>query len=234
MLSVQDLYLKYDGIPALHGVSLEVKDHEIVALLGANGAGKSSVLRAISGLVRYQGNIVCQGVDLSKTPAHQRITLGIAHVPEGRGIFGDLTVKENLRLAGWGAKEYDYTLSYALFPRLKERYKQPASTLSGGEQQMLAIARALLRKPKLLLLDEPSMGLSPKLMVEVFATLKKIHAEGVAILLVEQNAYRALELADRAYVLENGKVGLTDKAADLLHNPRMKELYLAGGNEQDK
>ena len=156
MLVLEDLSVHYDGIPALHRVSLEVKRGEVVALLGANGAGKTSVLRAISGLVRYRGNIFYRGLDLNKTPAYQRVILGVAHVPEGRGIFGDLTVQENLRLAAWGLKAYDNTFIYQLFPRLKERHHQMAMTLSGGEQQMLAIARALLRKPKLLLLDEPT------------------------------------------------------------------------------
>lgn len=228
MLTISDLYLNYDAIPALHGISLQVNENDIVTLLGSNGAGKSSTLRAISGLVPYQGKIFWQGKDLSKTAAHCRIELGIAHVPEGRGIFADLTVNENLRLAKWHRDKLDDTLIYQLFPQLKERQKQPAGTLSGGEQQMLAIARALLRKPKLLLLDEPSMGLSPKLMGEVFEVLKKIHAEGVAILLVEQNAHLALGIANRAYVLENGRVGLSGNATDLIHDPKIKELYLAG------
>lgn len=228
MLTISNLHLNYDGIPALHGISLQVADNEIVTLLGGNGAGKTSTLRAISGLVRYQGSITYQGQDLAKIAPHRRINLGIAHVPEGRGIFTDLTVAENLRLAAWGAKVVDNDEVYALFPQLQQRHKQLAGTLSGGEQQMLAIARALLRKPKLLLLDEPSMGLAPKLMEQVFMTLKKIHAEGVAILLVEQNAHMALRVAKRAYVLENGRMGLTGDAAMLSGDARIKELYLAG------
>lgn len=227
MLTISNLQLHYDSIPALHGISLQVADNEIVTLLGSNGAGKTSTLRAISGLVRYQGSICYQGQDLANIAPHRRIDLGIAHVPEGRGIFADLTVAENLRLATWGAKNCDYTAIYQLFPALQQRQKQLSSTLSGGEQQMLAIARALLRKPKLLLLDEPSMGLAPKLMEEVFAALQKIHAEGVAILLVEQNAHLALRVADRAYVLENGRIGLAGNAAELSRDPKVKELYLA-------
>ncbi|HVV68033.1 MAG TPA: ABC transporter ATP-binding protein [Gammaproteobacteria bacterium] len=228
MLTISQLSLKYGTIPALHDISLEVADNEIVTLLGSNGAGKTSTLRAISGLVRYQGIIKYQNQDLADIPSHKRINLGIAHVPEGRGIFSDLTVIENLRLAGWGVRNLDFNAVYKLFPQLRERHKQAAGTLSGGEQQMLAIARALLRKPKLLLLDEPSMGLSPKLMLEVFAALKKIHAEGVGILLVEQNAHLALNLAQRAYVLENGRIALSGNAAVLMKDSRIKELYLGG------
>lgn len=226
MLTISQLSLNYDGIPALHGISLQIADNEIVALLGSNGAGKTSTLRAISGLIRYQGKIEYQGQDLAKIAAHKRIELGIAHVPEGRGIFADLTVAENLRLATWGAKNIDYQNIFTLFPRLQERQKQSANTLSGGEQQMLAIARALLRKPKLLLLDEPSMGLSPKLMAEVFAALTKIHQEGVAILLVEQNANAALTIAKRAYILENGHIGAQGDSQTLLMNDQIKQFYL--------
>ncbi len=226
MLSISQLSLKYGNIPALHGIDLQVAPNEIVTLLGGNGAGKTSTLRAISGLVRYRGIITYNGQDLASIPPHKRINLGIAHVPEGRGIFSDLTVIENLRLACWGTHAIDFNSAYELFPQLKERQNQAAGTLSGGEQQMLAIARALLRKPKLLLLDEPSMGLAPKLMLEVFSTLKKIHAEGVSILLVEQNAHLALNLAHRAYVLENGNIALSGDATTLKNNSRIKELYL--------
>ncbi len=226
MLNISQLNLKYGTIPALHDISLQVANNEIVALLGGNGAGKTSTLRAISGLVHYRGNIKYHGQDLAKIAAYKRIQLGIAHVPEGRGIFSDLTVMENLRLAGWGGRAIDFNSVYELFPRLRERQKQAAGTLSGGEQQMLAIARALLRKPELLLLDEPSMGLAPKLMLEVFAALKKIHAEGVSILLVEQNAHLALNLAQRAYVLENGNIALSGDATMLMNHNRIKDLYL--------
>ncbi len=226
MLNISQLSLKYGSIPALHGISLEVGNNEIVTLLGGNGAGKTSTLRAISGLHRYQGNISYYGQDLARIAPHKRIELGIAHVPEGRGIFSDLSVMENLRLACWGVRTIDFNSVYELFPQLRERQKQVAGTLSGGEQQMLAIARALLRKPKLLLLDEPSMGLSPKLMLEVFMALQKIHAEGVSILLVEQNAHLALQLAQRAYVLENGNIALSGDTATLMNDNRIKELYL--------
>lgn len=197
-----------------------------MALLGSNGAGKTSTLRAISNAIPYEGQIEYQGQNLAKIAAYKRIGMGIAHVPEGRGIFKDLTVLENLRLACWGVRGISYDFVYQLFPKLHERQKQLASTLSGGEQQMLAIGRALLRKPKLLLLDEPSMGLSPKLMSEVFDVLKKIHAEGVSILLVEQNAFMALDIADRAYVLENGTIGIAGSAELLKNDPKIKELYL--------
>jgi branched-chain amino acid transport system ATP-binding protein len=226
------LSLNYGRIPALHNISLQVGKGEIVALLGSNGAGKTSTLRAISGLLNYKGDILYEGQNLAQVAAHKRIGLGIAHVPEGRGIFNDLTVLENLRLACWGVRHVADEFVYVLFPKLRERQKQLASTLSGGEQQMLAIARALLRKPKLLLLDEPSMGLSPKLMSEVFAVLKKIHAEGVAILLVEQNAAMALSIANRAYVLENGAIGLSGEAAVLMKDDRVRELYLGSSPER--
>lgn len=226
MLTVSQLQVHYGKIPALHKVSMHIESGEIVALLGSNGAGKTTTLRAISGLVPYRGEIFFQQKNLHRIAAYKRIKVGIAHVPEGRGIFQDLTVEENLRLACWGAKDSDYEFMQHLFPQLLPRQKQVAKTLSGGEQQMLAIARALLRKPKLLLLDEPSMGLSPKLMQEVFAALKKINEEGVSILLVEQNAYMALNLAHRAYILENGRIGLHGQAASLSKDPKVKELYL--------
>lgn len=227
MLSIQQLSVYYGRIPAIHSISLEVNNNEVIALLGGNGAGKTSTLKAVSGLVNYQGMITYNGVDLRKIPPHRRIELGIAHVPEGRGIFGDLTVFENLRLASWGSKKLSYDYVYQLFPILQTRSQQLASTLSGGEQQMLAIARALMRKPQLLLLDEPSMGLSPKLMVEVFAALKLIHNEGVSILLVEQNVTLALGLAKRAYVLENGNIALSGEADSFVNDPKIRELYLA-------
>lgn len=228
MLTISNLAVSYGAIPALHRISLQIANNEIVALLGSNGAGKSSTLRAISGLLPYQGQITYQDKNLAHVAPHQRTRLGIGHVPEGRGIFADLTVGENLRLATWGVKSPDYATIYTLFPTLETRQRQLAGTLSGGEQQMLAIARALLRKPSLLLLDEPSMGLAPKLVDEVFSALKKIHANGVAILLVEQNVHLALQVAQRAYVLENGNVGLEGTTAELQQNPKVKTLYLAG------
>lgn len=228
MLTLSNLAIHYGAIPALHGISLHVANHEIVALLGSNGAGKSSTLRAISGLLPYDGEITYHDKNLTRVAPYQRTRLGIGHVPEGRGIFADLTVGENLRLATWGIKSPDYETIHALFPKLETRQQQLAGTLSGGEQQMLAIARALLRKPSLLLLDEPSMGLAPKLVDEVFEVLKKIHADGVAILLVEQNVSLALQVAHRAYVLENGVIGLEGDTAELRQNPKIKTLYLAG------
>ena len=227
MLKIAQLSLHYGNIPALHQISLEVANNEVVALLGSNGAGKTSTLKSISGLVNYVGQINYEDKDLAKIAPHRRIEMGIAHVPEGRGIFGDLTVYENLRLASWGSAKVSYDYVYQLFPILQTRSQQLACTLSGGEQQMLAIARALMRKPKLLLLDEPSMGLSPKLMAEVFAALKIIHDEGVSILLVEQNIHLALQLAHRAYVLENGKIALSGEAKNFINDPKLRELYLA-------
>lgn len=228
MLSIENLQVNYNGIPALHGVSLELKPGEIVALLGNNGAGKSSTLRAVSGMVSYQGKILYQGQDLKDIPAYKRMAFGIAHVPEGRGIFSDLTVAENLKLATWGAKHTDITIVFELFPKLRERKQQLASTLSGGEQQMLAIGRALMRKPSLLLLDEPSMGLAPALVEEVFKTLQNTHQLGVSILLVEQNACLAFKVASRAYILETGNVALMGSSQALMQDTRVKDLYLSG------
>lgn len=227
MLTIEQLSVHYGGVAAVREISLQVAKQEIVALLGSNGAGKTTTLRAVSGLVPYRGTIHYCGQNLAKIAPHHRIELGIAHVPEGRGIFPGLTVWENLRLASWGATKINYDMAYELFPRLRERRKQLVSTLSGGEQQMLAIARALLRNPTLLILDEPSMGLAPKLMQEVFAVLQAIHQRGVGILLVEQNAHAALQLAQRAYVLENGAVGLSGDAATFIADPKIKELYLS-------
>lgn len=209
-LEVRNLEVRYNGIQALHGVSFKVNRGEIVTLIGANGAGKSSILRAISGLIRFTGDIVFDGSDLGPIPAHSIVGLGIAHVPEGRGIFGNLTVQENLHLATWqrqgkGEVEADYDRVFALFPRLKERRQQPAGTLSGGEQQMLAVGRALMSRGRLLLLDEPSMGLAPRLVQEIFRIIEDINRTGTTILLVEQNANMALRIAHRAYVLETDR-----------------------------
>ncbi|HRZ07496.1 MAG TPA: ABC transporter ATP-binding protein, partial [Candidatus Competibacteraceae bacterium] len=204
---------------------------EIVTLIGANGAGKTSILRAISGLTPYAGSIVFEGQDLQRVPAHQIVGLGIAHVPEGRGIFGNLTVQENLRLATWQRKdkeeiEIDYDRVFTIFPRLMERRDQPSGTLSGGEQQMLAVGRALMSRGRLLLLDEPSMGLAPRLVREIFRVIEDINQTGVTILLVEQNANMALRIASRAYVLETGAVILSGAGRELLGDPRVKEAYL--------
>jgi branched-chain amino acid transport system ATP-binding protein len=230
-LEVRDLEVHYDGIRALHGVSFTVLKGEIVTLIGANGAGKTSILRAVSGLTPYAGSIVFEGQDLKRIPAHQIVALGIAHVPEGRGIFGNLTVRENLRLATWqrtdkGEIEADYDRVFAIFPRLMERRDQPGGTLSGGEQQMLAVGRALMSRGRLLLLDEPSMGLSPRLVQEIFRVIEDINRTGTTILLVEQNANMALHIASRAYVLETGAVILSGPGRELLGDPRVKDAYL--------
>ncbi|MFH1905994.1 MAG: ABC transporter ATP-binding protein [Chloroflexota bacterium] len=233
LLSIEDLHVSYDSIRALQGVSIEVRVGEIVTLIGANGAGKSSLLRAISGLVPAQhGKIIFDGLDLRTVPAHRIVELGVAHVPEGRGIFANLTVLENLKLATWSRKDRDLSQDYErvfnLFPRLAERRSQQAGTLSGGEQQMLAVARALMTRGRLMLLDEPSMGLSPVLMREIFQTLREINAAGTTILLVEQNARQALKLAHRGYVLETGRLVLAGTATQLASDPKVKEAYLGG------
>jgi branched-chain amino acid transport system ATP-binding protein len=232
LLSVEDLHVAYGAIHALQGISLEVREGEIVSLIGANGAGKSTLLRAISGIVPIQsGNIWLGPIDICMVPAHHLVALGVAHVPEGRGIFANLTVLENLKLATWSRKdksalEQDYQGVFNRFPRLAERRHQFAGTLSGGEQQMLALGRALMTRGRLLLLDEPSMGLAPRLVREIFQTLHEINAAGMTILLVEQNARQALKLAHRGYVLETGRMMLSGTAAELLNNPRVKEAYL--------
>ena len=230
-LEVCNLEVHYDGIQALHGVSFTINKGEIVTLIGANGAGKSSILRAISGITPFNGDIIFEGQNLKSVPAHAIVGLGIAHVPEGRGVFGNLTVKENLQLATWQRKDKeainsDYEHIFTLFPKLKLRARQLAGTLSGGEQQMLVVGRALMSRAQLLLLDEPSMGLAPKLVQDIFSIIQEINAAGTTILLVEQNANMALRIATRAYVLEVGHVVLTGSGLDLLGNPRIKAAYL--------
>lgn len=231
LLDVRDLVVSYDGIKALQGVSFAVEQGEIVTLIGANGAGKTSILRAVSGLVSYNGVICFEGQDLKRIPAHRIVALGIAQVPEGRGIFGNLTVLENLRLATWQRTdkaeiETDYERVFQTFPRLKERQHQASGTLSGGEQQMLAVGRALMSRGRLMLLDEPSMGLSPRLVQDIFRIIQDINQAGITILLVEQNANMALRIASRAYVLETGSITLSGTGAELLGDPRIKEAYL--------
>ena len=233
LLSIEDLHVSYGRIRALQGVSIEVRLGEIVTLIGANGAGKSSLLRAISGLVpAQQGKIIFDGLDLRTVPAHRIVELGVAHVPEGRGIFANLTVMENLKLATWSRKDRDLSQDYErvfnIFPRLAERRTQLAGTLSGGEQQMLAVARALMTRGRLMLLDEPSMGLAPVLVREIFQTLREINAAGTTILLVEQNARQALKLAHRGYVLETGRLVLAGTATQLATDPKVKDAYLGG------
>jgi branched-chain amino acid transport system ATP-binding protein len=236
LLSVDNLQVSYDRIRALHGVNFEVEEGEIVCIIGANGAGKSTTLRAISGLVPVQSGskMTFMGKDLTKFPADKIVSrLGISHVPEGRRLFGNLTVMENLKLAAYARKnsshvERDYQRIFEIFPRLEERMHQQAETLSGGEQQMLAVGRALVSARKMMLLDEPSMGLAPLLMGSVFQALRDINREGTTILLVEQNARMALKFASRGYVLESGNVVLEGKSADLLANPEVKKAYLGG------
>ena len=233
LLSVQNLQVSYNNIRAVKGISFDVHEGEIVSLIGANGAGKSSTLRAISGLVSYSGVIAFQGKDLHKIPADQLVAMGIAQVPEGRGIFGNLTVYENLKLATWQRKDKqelskDYERVFTIFPRLKERRSQQAGTLSGGEQQMLAVGRALMSRGRVMLLDEPSMGLAPVLVREIFRIILEINKTGTTILLVEQNANMALRVANRGYVLETGVITLSGSGSELLGNPRVKEAYLGG------
>jgi len=233
LLEVKDLWIAYDGIHAVRGVSFTVGAGEVVTLIGANGAGKSTILRAISGLLPVaRGSLTLGGDDLLQLPAHLRAQQGLAHVPEGRGIFGNLTVLENLRLASYarGDKEIAADLEevFRLFPRLSERRRQWGNTLSGGEQQMLALGRALMSRARLLLLDEPSMGLAPMLVREIFRVIKRINRQGAAILLVEQNAHLALEVAHRAYILETGEVALAGPAAELKHHPQVVAAYLGG------
>ncbi len=233
LLSVENLSVSYGNIRAVKGISFEVKEGEIVTLIGANGAGKSSTLRAISGMVPYTGTVAYHGKPLHKIPADKIVALGIAQVPEGRGIFGNLTVYENLKLATWQRKDKaeiarDYERVFTIFPRLKERRAQLGGTLSGGEQQMLAVARALMSRGRMMLLDEPSMGLAPVLVREIFKVLEEINRAGTTILLVEQNANLALRLAQRAYVLETGVITLSGTGAELLRDPRVREAYLGG------
>jgi branched-chain amino acid transport system ATP-binding protein len=232
LLVVRGLEVRYGGIRAVKGIDLEVRAGEVVSLIGANGAGKSTTLRALAGLVPVAaGQALFDAVPLAGVPTHRRVGRGLALVPEGRGVFARLTVEENLLMGAYAradrpAMRQDLERAYALFPRLGERRSQTAGTLSGGEQQMLAIGRALMGRPRLLMLDEPSLGLAPLLVEKIFGTLQAVAAEGVTLLLVEQNARRALELADRAYVLESGRVALTGDAASLLADPRVRTAYL--------
>lgn len=233
LLSVHNLVISYGGICAVKSISLDVQEGEIVTLIGANGAGKTSTLRAISGLVHYEGSVEYDGLELRGIPAHKIVAMGITHVPEGRGIFGNLTVYENLQLATWQRRDKkeitkDYERVFTIFPRLKERRNQLGGTLSGGEQQMLAVARALMSRGRLLLLDEPSMGLAPVLVREIFNMLQEINRSGMAILLVEQNANMALKVASRCYVLETGTIALSGTSRELTANTKVREAYLGG------
>ena len=230
MLKIEDMHVYYGAIHAIKGVSFEVGEGEIVALIGANGAGKSTILKTVSGLMHPRsGSISFCGQDIAHTDAYKLLRTGLAHVPEGRQIFLQMSVQENLEMGAYIRKDVskeDLEMVFNYFPRLKERRKQIAGTLSGGEQQMLAIARAMMSKPRLLMLDEPSMGLAPILVEQIFDIIKELHAAGVTILLVEQNAQMALSIADRAYVLETGMVSKTGPAIELLHDDDVRKAYL--------
>lgn len=232
MLEVKDLNVYYGMIQALKGISFEVNEGEVIALIGSNGAGKTTTLHALTGLVPAKsGSILFEGQDIRKIPGHKIVSMGMAHVPEGRRVFAQLSVYENLKMGAYTRKdkeEIKQTLEmvYTRFPRLKERKNQLAGTLSGGEQQMLAMGRALMSHPKIILMDEPSMGLSPIFVNEIFDIIQEVSKSGTTVLLVEQNAKKALSIADRAYVLETGSISLSGNANDLLHDDSIKKAYL--------
>ena len=232
MLKVTDLQVYYGVIQAIKGISFEVNEGEVIALIGANGAGKTTILHTITGLVEAKGGTVeFEGTNITKMPGHKIVTLGMAHVPEGRRVFAELTVLENLKLGAYTRKdknEIEASLQtvYKRFPRLEERKNQLAGTLSGGEQQMLAMGRALMSRPKIILMDEPSMGLSPIFVNEIFDIIKEVSAGGTTVLLVEQNAKKALSIAERAYVLETGKIVLEGDAKELMNDESVKKAYL--------
>lgn len=232
MLEVKDLEVYYGVIQAIKGISFEVNKGEVIALIGANGAGKTTTLHTITGLLSpKKGHVVFEGKDITKMPAHKIVSMGMAHVPEGRRVFAELSVYENLKMGAYTRKdknEIEESLAnvYKRFPRLEERKNQMAGTLSGGEQQMLAMGRALMSKPKIILMDEPSMGLSPILVNEIFDIIRAVSESGTTVLLVEQNAKKALAIADRAYVLETGKIVLEGNAKDLLEDDSIKKAYL--------
>lgn len=234
LLQVKDLNVYYGAIHAIKGVSFTVEEGEIVSLIGANGAGKTTILHTVSGLLRTRtGDIIFNDKTIKSEEAHHIIAMGLAQVPEGRRVFSQMTVKENLELGAFTRRDKDEVGKsinhvYERFPRLAERKKQTAGTLSGGEQQMLAMGRAIMSKPRLLMLDEPSMGLAPMLVNEIFDIIKTLNAEGTTILLVEQNANKALALADRGYVLETGEVVMSDKGENLLSNQKVRDAYLGG------
>ncbi|WP_394850862.1 ABC transporter ATP-binding protein [Pendulispora brunnea] len=232
MLSVKDLKVNYGAIEALRGISLEVPEGQVVALIGSNGAGKTTTLRAVSRMLRpAAGTVKFRGEEITRIQAHEVVARGMAHAPEGRGIFLNLTVRENLDLGAFlrndtAEIQKDMDKMFSLFPILKEREKQVSGTLSGGEQQMLAVARALMSRPKLLLLDEPSLGLAPQVVDKIFTVLREVSQAGVALLLVEQNAHKALQLASRAYVLETGEIVMSGTGQELLKSPEVRKAYL--------
>ena len=232
LLEIKNLEVSYGIIKAIKGISFDVNEGEVIALIGANGAGKTTILHTITGLITAdRGTVQFEGKEITKVPAHKIVGMGMAHVPEGRRVFANLTVLQNLKMGAYTRKdknEIEQTLEtvYTRFPRLKERQNQMAGTLSGGEQQMLAMGRALMSHPKIILMDEPSMGLSPILVNEIFDIIQSVSASGTTVLLVEQNARKALSIADRAYVLETGNVVLEGKADELLHNDAIKKAYL--------
>ena len=233
MLEVKDLEVYYGMIQALKGISFQVNEGEVIALIGANGAGKTTTLHTVSGLLTPKhGSVTFEGTELTKIPAHKIVELGMAHVPEGRRVFPSLSVLQNLKLGAYTRKDKDeiretLEMVYSRFPRLEERKNQMAGTLSGGEQQMLAMGRALMSHPKLIVMDEPSMGLSPLYVNEIFDIIQKINADGVTVLLVEQNAKKALSIANRAYVLETGKIALSGDAKKLMNDDSVKKAYLS-------
>ena len=234
MLEIKDLHVSYGMIDAVKGIDLKIEDGNVVALIGANGAGKTTTMHTISGLIRAKsGQILMDGKDLTKVPADKIVSLGVVQVPEGRRVFTQMSVEENLEMGAYLRKDKeavakDFETVYELFPRLLERKNQMAGTLSGGEQQMLAMGRALMSNPKILLMDEPSMGLSPLLVKEIFSIIKNINSRGVTVFLVEQNAKMALEIADSAYVLENGKIVLEGSGEELMNYEDVKKAYLGG------
>ena len=232
MLQVTDLQVRYGVIPALRGISFSVEQGEVIALIGANGAGKTTTLHTVTGLIQAAGGTIeFEGRDITRTPAHKIVKMGMAHVPEGRHVFPDMTVLQNLKLGAYISSdqslvEKNLEMVFARFPRLKERVSQLAGTLSGGEQQMLAMGRALMSSPKIILMDEPSMGLSPIYVNEIFDIIRTVSSEGTTVLLVEQNAKKALSIADRAYVLETGTITAQGPASELLHDDAIRKAYL--------
>jgi branched-chain amino acid transport system ATP-binding protein len=232
LLQLSDVKISYGGIQAVKGVSIRVGQGELVTLIGANGAGKTTTLKAISGMLKpHTGRITYDGQEIAGKPSHEIAQMGLALVPEGRGVFPGLTIEENLRMGAYHRRDkdgiaQDIEQAYMRFPRLKERAKQTAGTLSGGEQQMLAISRALMSRPRMLLLDEPSMGLAPIMVQKIFEVVREVAAQGMTILLIEQNAKLALQVSNRAYVMDGGLVSFEGPSADLLHDPRVREAYL--------